>query len=756
MKKLISAALAALTISAALNGCMGKTESLSPVRALSSSAEKSAEWLTERLGADVPENDILLGIADDADAFGADMSGLRSEGYVIRSIGNDTVILGKTADGLDRGVRYYANYCKGESGLDVTYGEGHKVGKLTIAGHDISEYSIRIEADADELHPLAANQLRKYIGDACGIYPEIDNNASGRTFTLVQDKSGAHGDEAFTVEVSENGNVTITGGQYRGCIYGVYDFLEQCIGYRFLYDYDALIASGAGSRRFVYHDSFADGIIDYLYEAETRDVPAQSYTSAPDIQSRAAYVAPSNTVPAEDHVLKMKMNRDQVRGYAKYNGYGVSQYSVHGLSQVITKFVDYDGGAIHSRQCCFSNEENIAIAIDYYTTQLKQFLAAGYLVGRDIKDLDASQVDSGNFCQCEECRKLVAYDRTNAAPIILMTNSIADAIAEIDPNVYVQMLAYYGTTQPPKKTKMSPNVSVWYCFYNDLNKYICYNHPLNGDECEKKQQISNIAYAEEFRTWSRMTDRLGVWYYPGTWYANPIQSCTVFNMLDDFRLMKECGTYGLIVDPCMQSPSDGILNYFSRRLSWSCDMTDEEFLDMIKEYFLILYGPGYEDIFEYYRVWEQAGGNKCWSVMAWSSPADRLDYAFFADNFEYAKNLFADAARIAESDVQEYRVKRLSTQMYYLGLISTYDSMYTNGTDADKNAYLETWTYFTELLKKYPITFDANHGTQIIADRLMSDSDELLKDFDITKTNPAALTTSAMERFPNWWKNIGA
>ena len=754
MKKLISAALAFLILAAVLTGCTGRIENPSPVRALSSSAEKSAEWLTERLGADVPENDILLGIADDADAFGADMSGLRSEGYVIRSIGNDTVILGKTADGLGRGVRYYANYCKGESGLDVTYGEGPKVGKLTIAGHDISEYSIRIEADADELHPLAANQLRKYIGDACGIYPEIDNNASGRTITLVQDKSGAHGDEAFTVEVAENGNVTITGGQYRGCIYGVYDFLEKCIGYRFLYDYDSLIASG--SVKIFYHENYADGVIDFLYEAESRDVSPVKYKSEPDIKSRAAYVPPSNVMPAEDHVLKMKMNRDQVRGQAKYNGYGVSQYCVHGLSQVITRFVDYDGGAIHSRQCCFSNEENIAIAIDYYTTQLNQFLAAGYQVERDIKDLDVSQVDSGKFCQCEDCRKLVAYDRTNAAPIIKMTNAIADAIAEIDPRVYVQMLAYFGTTQPPKKTKMSPNVSVWYCFYNDLNKYICYNHPLNGDECEKKQQISNIAYAEEFRTWSRMTDRLGVWYYPGTWYANPIQSCTVFNMLDDFRLMKECGTYGLIVDPCMQSPSDGILNYFSRRLSWSCDMTDEEFLDMIKEYFLILYGPGYEDIFEYYRVWEQAGGNKCWSVMAWSSPADRLDYAFFADNFEYAKNLFADAARIAESDVQEYRVKRLSTQMYYLGLISTYDSMYTNGTDAEKNAYLETWTYFTELLKKYPITFDANHGTQIIADRLMSDSDELLKDFDITKTNPAALTTSATERFPNWWKNIGA
>ena len=79
MKKLISAALAFLILAAVLTGCTGRIENPSPVRALSSSAEKSAEGLTERLGADVPENDILLGIADDADAFGADMTGLRSE-----------------------------------------------------------------------------------------------------------------------------------------------------------------------------------------------------------------------------------------------------------------------------------------------------------------------------------------------------------------------------------------------------------------------------------------------------------------------------------------------------------------------------------------------------------------------------------------------------------------------------------------------------------------------------------------------------
>ena len=41
------------------------------------------------------------------------------------------------------------------------------------------------------------------------------------------------------------------------------------------------------------------------------------------------------------------------------------------------------------------------------------------------------------------------------------------------------------------------------------------------------------------RGWSKLTERLGVWYYPGTWYAAPVQSCTVFNLIDDFRFFKD-------------------------------------------------------------------------------------------------------------------------------------------------------------------------------------------------------------------------
>lgn len=124
------------------------------------------------------------------------------------------------------------------------------------------------------------------------------------------------------------------------------------------------------------------------------------------------------------------------------------------------RFADYSGQGVQTRQPCFSNEENIEIACEYYTEKLRNMLASGLKVGRDITDIDISQVDSADFCQCKNCMELIAYDRTNAAPVVYFTNAVADAIAEIDPNVYVQMFAYYGTTQPPLKTKLKPNVSV--------------------------------------------------------------------------------------------------------------------------------------------------------------------------------------------------------------------------------------------------------------------------------------------------------
>ena len=48
----------------------------------------------------------------------------------------------------------------------------------------------------------------------------------------------------------ENGDLTITGGTRRGVLYGVYEFLEAYVGWRFV----------------------LDGV-EYLYEAKSIDIP---------------------------------------------------------------------------------------------------------------------------------------------------------------------------------------------------------------------------------------------------------------------------------------------------------------------------------------------------------------------------------------------------------------------------------------------------------------------------------------------------
>ena len=51
----------------------------------------------------------ILASGDEAVDYYADISSFTDDGYVIRQFGSQTMILGKTEDGLDRAVRYYLN-----------------------------------------------------------------------------------------------------------------------------------------------------------------------------------------------------------------------------------------------------------------------------------------------------------------------------------------------------------------------------------------------------------------------------------------------------------------------------------------------------------------------------------------------------------------------------------------------------------------------------------------------------------------------
>ena len=141
MKKTIALILCAVFIAAALASCaVPQTANTSNIRVTSSDAADAAEWLAGRIGEKAAN--VVLGT--NADGYALDLSSLEDDGYFISARGGeDVLILAKTATGLDIAVRKYAKSVeRGDAIADVTYHEGERVKKLTIAGNDISDIKV--------------------------------------------------------------------------------------------------------------------------------------------------------------------------------------------------------------------------------------------------------------------------------------------------------------------------------------------------------------------------------------------------------------------------------------------------------------------------------------------------------------------------------------------------------------------------------------------------------------------------------------
>ena len=235
----------------------------------SASAEVSAfltDYAKEYYGIELKAKDnrvsyrnrsIIIGTADEAIEYGVNVSSITEGGYMLRYDGHKGVIFAPDAAGLDKGVRYFARNCMNENGFNtreiIKVESGYRIKRLTVAGNDISLYTIKIPMDADGDIKLASTELQTYIAQACGAELSIsDDTSSQYLIELKKDtsKDGELGKESFLIK-TDSKKITIEGGYKRGCTYGVFELLEKYIGWRF-----------------VRSDTY------YLYESEHVDIPS--------------------------------------------------------------------------------------------------------------------------------------------------------------------------------------------------------------------------------------------------------------------------------------------------------------------------------------------------------------------------------------------------------------------------------------------------------------------------------------------------
>jgi len=623
MKKLICTALASLMLLSAVSCGAAVNDT-----AVASTASAAEQILIDRLGG-VPEN-VILGDATVAAEYGIDMTSFEDDGYVLRTMGDITLVFGKTEDGLDRAVRAYTKAVREENTdtLDVVYHEGARIERLTIAGRDISEYTVYYPETANANMEFAVSELVRLVEIATGVtLPVVVGAPVSPAIEFRHTDDPALETDGYRYEVTSDGLV-IEGAVDRGCMNGVWRFLQLECGWDFL----------------IYGNS-------HLKEADHIDIPAGTeHSEEPAFESlwlENWYEDFENdcTVPTSEQ-----------------NSYGALQYYGHGI-------FEFYNAKNHNNQPCYTSEEFYEET--YYN--IEKYVSARY-GNPGFRQVSIGQNDTTSYCMCETCSKVFVEEGGNAGAVVRYANRISEDINKDYPGIYFCILAYAGSNAPPQKT-----IPGEYVFVSFATDWKCDNHKMDGTDCKDTVYFydrNNSTYAEWLEGWCAIATNVCIRGYN---LSSQLDEYTVIDTVyDDYKYFHELGVSAI----CIEGSDFGnwglkrIEQMMIAELNWNMDMTREEFTEIYHTVLAYEYGEGWEYVLEYIDDWVKAQDMvQCWAQWGISPSNQTSRYyntGYFAKHLDSYVELIDAAISVAESARQEEMLKRLSASVLYKGCYSSY------------------------------------------------------------------------------------
>ena len=681
MKKLLSLILAAILLAASLASCASLEAPASDPRitVTSSDGESAAAYLAERLGDKLTDR-VVLGTS--ADGYAVDLAALEDDGYVIRSYGDEIALFAKSADGLDSAVRKYAKTVESGSPVtDVTYHEGVRVEKLTIAGNDISEYSVFVEDDSLTGYRIVEEIVPTFVGlveYACGVTLTADDKGAAHKviFRLIDDETWNESDFRYYVA---DGDLIFEYSMKLGAKYGMVAFFEEELGWRDL-----------------------DFGFDYLPESDAIDVPEGRDYAVTPLFARGYDSRDNGYVGNTGLNTFARVNR------TLYNFRSNIPKSSHGLQYNGFRWAGKDGVAWF--QICYSDEVLRDTIVSAILTDIEDALNEGRVIGDTLTMIDCGQGDNLNYCKCKKCVFTMAEENNSeAGPVIRWMNAVEEEIDEegYDGLIYT-CFAYHGSNRP---CKTRPNDDVYVTFCLDGN---CSRHLLDGSQCQwesfdmagawgRDVHLNNNDFIGWIRGWGELTDNLYVWYYA---LDNNLYTYSIMDMLyDDIKLLADLN----VAQVHMESEAYGLgfsfmFNELAMRFTLHPDWTREDFNDAYCEILELTYGDGWRNVYEAIAFMDECElrvetCRNCWGYALFVQ-YDNMDYAYYLTRWDEMLDLFDEAIAEANTPWQVGMCEKMSVHFIYSGIYAAYFPAY-EADDSATMAKLEAqWAIMCERLIK--------------------------------------------------------
>ncbi|MFX0101382.1 MAG: DUF4838 domain-containing protein [Candidatus Hodarchaeota archaeon] len=322
------------------------------------------------------------------------------------------------------------------------------------------------------------------------------------------------GDEGFWLD-STGDQLIIAGSDVRGTLYGVYTFLEEVLGIKFLYpeiDNVPKVSPDTTipdiSRKSL--PDFGYRVITYLDGMDPEWTPTQKINLNPFAEPEMGGSYKFSTTKMTHTFYKLippgKYYKDHPEYFSLVNGERLQALG----------------------QPCLTHPDVIKIATDTVLEWFKE--------EPDIMTVGIVQNDWTGYCECEKCK---AVDKGNPArSLIKFCKHIADEVKKEWPDKFIHTIAYTYTEEPPMdmKGEIPDNMIVVLC---NMYPYRS-NRPMDKDPMNK-------SYFDHLLGWLEIAPHVFVWHYfvDFTHYFLPYPIWKTMHA--DLKKYKEVGVEGVLL-----------------------------------------------------------------------------------------------------------------------------------------------------------------------------------------------------------------
>jgi hypothetical protein len=388
---------------------------------------------------------------------------------------------------------------------------------------ELCDWDLVVDRDAVPSEHYAAEEFQQFFKQATGMELPIRHTAEGdghvyigpgaalekSPLGFVMDRTYA--DDELRIVITAD-NVAVTGGRPRGVLYGVYQFLEDELGVRFL------------TAKVTHAPPVPEGTV---LEATDRFYnPPLSYR----------FFLKSEVIDHVDFAVRRRQNGIQPLQIPEHmGGSAPKQFFLHnnmGLHEAgfdqHPEYYTFSGGKRRSSQICQSHPDVRRLVwsdIEKHAPDMRQ----DHVIA-------LAQNDAGYPCDCPQCsdirregespevvaqiysekaclerfgqpKPLGMMERPVAGPHSVATvdyvNHLAEKLEALRPDLRIGTMAYSYTMMPPRKTRVRDNVIIQFATY-----HACVLHQYGDPSC----RINRVT-AEYLQGWSEVCDNLVMWFY---------------------------------------------------------------------------------------------------------------------------------------------------------------------------------------------------------------------------------------------------